>query len=117
MGPIFNEKIAEKWNLWVREQYTMCTDWLKKVRKVKLWGYCSLNSAWTVAASLTQEEKKKKKKEKRKHRRGFSAQSKHNLNVKGSLTELNKPGGLFNQLYFFLQILKNQQKLWIQRVT
>ena len=22
MGPIFNEKVAEKWNLWVHEQYT-----------------------------------------------------------------------------------------------
>ena len=22
MGPIFNEKIAEKWNLWIHEQYT-----------------------------------------------------------------------------------------------
>ena len=23
MGPIFNEKVAKKWNLWVHEQYTM----------------------------------------------------------------------------------------------
>ena len=22
MRPIFNEKVAEKWNLWVQEQYT-----------------------------------------------------------------------------------------------
>ena len=22
VGPIFNEKVAEKWNLWVHEQYT-----------------------------------------------------------------------------------------------
>ena len=22
MGPIFNEKVAEKWNLWIHEQYT-----------------------------------------------------------------------------------------------
>ena len=34
--PIFNEKVAEKWNLWVREQCTVCTDWLKRMRKVKL---------------------------------------------------------------------------------
>ena len=52
VGPIFNEKVAEKWNLWIREQYMMCTDWLKKVWKVQLCGYCSLNSAWTVATSL-----------------------------------------------------------------
>ena len=23
MGPIFNEKVAKKWNLWVHEQYMM----------------------------------------------------------------------------------------------
>ena len=33
VGPIFNEKVAEKWNLWVHEQCTMCTDWLKKWEK------------------------------------------------------------------------------------
>ena len=33
VGPIFNEKIAEKWNLWIHEQCTMCTDWLKKWEK------------------------------------------------------------------------------------
>ena len=26
VGPIFNEKVTEKWNLWVHEQYTVCTD-------------------------------------------------------------------------------------------
>ena len=51
VGPIFSEKVAEKWNLWVREQYTMCCDWSKKIWKVKVCGYCSLNSAWTVAAT------------------------------------------------------------------
>ena len=63
--PIFNEKVAEKWNLWVREQYTMCCDWLKQIGKVKICGYCSLNSTWTVTAALkklkTREKKKKKK--------------------------------------------------------
>ena len=23
MGPIFNEKVAKKWNLWIHKQYTM----------------------------------------------------------------------------------------------
>ena len=31
VGPIFNEKIAEKWNLWVHEQ---CTDALFTVEKL-----------------------------------------------------------------------------------
>ena len=30
VGPIFNEKVAEKWNLWVREQ---CTGVLFTVEK------------------------------------------------------------------------------------
>ena len=30
VGPIFNEKVAEKWNLWVREQ---CTNVLFIVEK------------------------------------------------------------------------------------
>ena len=65
VGPIFNEKVTEKWNLWIREQYTMCTDWLKKIRKVKLCDYCSLNSVWTVATSLKNAWKKKKEKRRR----------------------------------------------------
>ena len=28
MGSDFNEKVTEKWNLWVREQYTVhCSPW------------------------------------------------------------------------------------------
>ena len=61
VGLIFNEKVTEKWNLWVREQYTMCTDWLEKVWKVKICGYCSLNSTWTVITNLKNAWKKKKK--------------------------------------------------------
>ena len=73
--PIFNKKVTENWNLWIRKQCTICTDWLKRVRKVKLCGYCS----WTVAISLTNACKKKKK---ARHRRtGFSAQSKRTIRV------------------------------------
>ena len=87
MGPIFNEKVAEKWNLWVCEQCTVCTDRLKRGRKVKLCSHCSCtvhDSAWTVAASLMNAcKKKKKKKEKRQTQMlGFSAQSKRSLSRK-----------------------------------
>ena len=50
MRPIFNKKVAEKCNLWDREQ---CTDALFIVDKVN---YCGLN------------QKKKKKREREKHR-------------------------------------------------
>ena len=35
VGPIFNEKVAEKWNLWVREQ---CTNALFTIDLVKMCG-------------------------------------------------------------------------------
>ena len=58
VGPIFNEKVAKKWNLWVHEQYIMhCL-----LRKSGLCGYCSLNSTWTVTAFCQNTWKKKKKK-------------------------------------------------------
>ena len=60
VGPIFNEKVVEKWNLWVHKQCIV--HWLaEKNRKVKLCGYCSLNSAWTIAAVSQTRAKKKKK--------------------------------------------------------
>ena len=43
VGPIVNEKVTEKWNLWVHEQYT---DAQFSEGLVKSCGY----SAWTVAA-------------------------------------------------------------------
>ena len=36
MGPIFNEKVVEKWNLWVREQ---CTNALFTVEKLTSVGW------------------------------------------------------------------------------
>ena len=59
VGPIFNEKIDKKWNLWVREQ---CTDALF-TKKVNICGYCSLNSSHTPPK--TRENKKNKIKSKR----------------------------------------------------
>ena len=45
MGPIFNEKVAEKWNLWVHEQCTMCIDWLKKGKKSQTLRLLFMNSS------------------------------------------------------------------------
>ena len=75
VGPIFNEKVAKKWNLWVHEQYIMhCL-----LRKSGLCGYCSLNSTWTVTAFCQNAWKKKKKKnaKRRRSKRG----SKHTLRL------------------------------------
>ena len=56
VGPIFNEKVVEKWNLWVCEQ---CTDALFTVEKSTF----AATVQWTVAAySKTRENKKKRNK-------------------------------------------------------
>ena len=81
VGPICNKKVAEKWNLWVHEQYTMCTDWSKKIWKVKVRGYCSLNSAWTVAATHKKLKTREKKKPNKTQTQKFSSQSKRNLSI------------------------------------
>ena len=80
MRPIFNEKVAEKWNLWVREQYTMCCDWLKQIGKVKICDYCSLNSTWTVTTTLKKLKNAWKKKKKK--NADANALSKRSLNYK-----------------------------------
>ena len=56
MGPIFNEKIDKKWNLWVHEQ---CKNHCS-LKKVNICGYCLCNSVWTVTAFLQKRMKKKK---------------------------------------------------------
>ena len=54
------KKVVEKWNLWVREQYTVCTDWLKRMKKVKLCDYCSLNSVRKSHKRVPKKNKKNK---------------------------------------------------------
>ena len=58
---IFNEKITEKWNLWVYKQYTVCIDCLKKIRKVKLYDYCSCTCITSSNKSHKHVKKKKRK--------------------------------------------------------
>ena len=58
VGPIFNEKVVEKWNLWAHEQ---CTDALLPWYTQPLW-LLLMNNAWTVAALLPKTCEKKKKK-------------------------------------------------------
>ena len=54
VGPIFNEKVTEKWNLWVLKQ---CTDALFMVEK----SIFAVTVQWTVAAFLQNAWKQKKK--------------------------------------------------------
>ena len=68
VGPIFNEKIDKKWNLWVHEQ---CMNALFN-KKVNICGYCSCTVHWTVATFLQKTREKKKKKKKNEWKRNFT---------------------------------------------
>ena len=57
MRPIFNEKVAEKWNLWVRKQ---CTDHCLD-EKVNICSYCSMNSSHIPPKRVRTKKRKKKK--------------------------------------------------------
>ena len=68
VGSIFNEKVAEKYNLWVREQctYTLFTVGSQHLRLLLI------NSAWTVTALLQNAWKQKKEKEKKERKCNFT---------------------------------------------
>ena len=57
MGPICNEKVAEKWNLWVREQ---CTNALFTMESKHLRLLCINSSRITPKCVKKKKEKKKK---------------------------------------------------------
>ena len=63
VGPIFNEKVDKKCNLWVRKQCIYALFTAESNRKVNLCGYCSLNSN---RKTPTRVKTKKKKEQKRK---------------------------------------------------
>ena len=56
VGPIFNEKVAETWNLWV---YELCTNALFTVEKSTF----AVTVLWTVVTLLPETREKKKKSE------------------------------------------------------
>ena len=65
VGPIFNEKVAKKWNLWVHKQYTMhCLQQKSQhLRLLFIKQYMNSNRVWPKRV-------KKKKKKKRKTQMG-----------------------------------------------
>ena len=68
MGPIFNEKVVEKWSLWVREQQMGPT-------AVHSTAYFVVNSIWvdekcTVNRLKSQKQQQKKKKKRDKNANG-----------------------------------------------
>ena len=80
MGPIFNEKVAKKWNLWVHEQYMMhCL--LQKSQHLRL---LFIEQYMNSNRFLPKRVKKKKKKKKPKTQNadvGAKRGSKHTRSV------------------------------------
>ena len=66
MGPIFNEKVAKKWNLWVHEQYIMYCLRLKSQHLRLLFIEQYMNSNRISPKRVKKKKKKKKKNAKRK---------------------------------------------------
>ena len=62
--PIFNEKVAEKWNLWVYEQ---CTNALFTVEKSTLW--LLINEQCMNSSCITPETRGKKKRKRKRTKR------------------------------------------------
>ena len=65
MGPIFNEKVAKKWNLWVL--WTVHgTHWcVENGLKSQIMRLLFMINAWTIAVCLLKHVPKKKKKKKK----------------------------------------------------
>ena len=100
MGPIFNEKIDKKWNLWVRKQ---CTDALftenwSKVAATVYVPYMNSSRKWGENAWKKKRKKKKRKTQKLKRSK---RQSKHTLkqqsHVEHSTVALDRP--IWNKLW------------------
>ena len=68
VGPIFNEKIDKKWNLWVHEQYTNALFTGKSQHLRLLFMHCSLNNSRIPPKTR----EKKKKKERNEWKRNFT---------------------------------------------
>ena len=63
MGPIFNEKVAKKWNLWVHEQYIMhCLR--QKSQHLRLLFIEQYMNSNRILPNRVKKKKKKKKKRK-----------------------------------------------------
>ena len=70
MGPIFNEKVAKKWNLWVHEQYMMHCLLQKSQHLRLLFIEPYMNSNRVLLKRVKKTKKKKKKEQKRKTQTG-----------------------------------------------
>ena len=69
MGLNFNKKVAEKWNLWLREQYTMCTNWSKKNLKSQSLRLLFIEQCINSSRNTQKAQKRVKKKKIRRRKR------------------------------------------------
>ena len=80
MRPIFNEKVTEKWNLWIHEQYTDALFTGKSQHLRLLFMDCSLNSS-RIPPKTRENKKKKKKKKNEKNENAASHKRRRSLSA------------------------------------
>ena len=74
MGPIFNEKVAKKWNLWVHEQYMMHY-LLQKSQNLRLLFIEQYMNSNRFLPKCVKKKKKKEKRTKTQNADGFKTQT------------------------------------------
>ena len=78
MGPIFNEKVVKKWNLWVHEQYMMhCL--LQKSQPLRLLFIEQYINSNRVLQKRVKKKRKEKKEQKHKTQTGSKRRRVSNL--------------------------------------
>ena len=130
MGSDFNEKVTEKWNLWVREQYTVhCSPW----KSQHLWllfmkQYMNSNRIpWNEWKPQKEKDKKKKKKKwgKRKTCKHWNATriqtspksiTNATLLLTTTICHINKYKK-FCQILFVYKISKKKKKFYVVHVN
>ena len=83
VGPIYNEKVAKKWNLWIHKQWNLCWKGEKSQILRLLFMNSSRNSKWTEKkiGLICVKKKKERKTETQTRISAISAQSKRALGL------------------------------------
>ena len=130
MGSDFNEKVTEKWNLWVREQYTVhCSPWKSQhLRLLFMKQYMNSNRIpWNEWKPQKEKDKKKKKKKwgKRKTCKHWNATriqtspksiTNATLLLTTTICHINKYKK-FCQILFVYKISKKKKKFYVVHVN
>ena len=98
MGPLFNKKNDNKWNLWVHEQCIYALFTAESNRKVNICGYCSMNSNRKTPTRVKTKKKKGTNTQSRK-RKVENVEYKHTLKHLNVDISLIRPSTMIIQAF------------------